>query len=202
MRSIALATGLLLGATMAAMSQTIPHESAASGDVALTYHWVRSNTQPGDCGCFDLNGGGISGSWNVRSQLAVMAEISGEYAGSGPSTGNSLTLTSYLGGARYVLPQRWLGGGAHGARAFVQVLMGVGHAGGGIAGAGDGTTAFATRIGGGIDVPMSTHFAIRIIQVDYDLTEFKNTSTDRQNNLLLAAGIVYRWSPKHYGAGR
>jgi len=27
------------------------------------------------------------------------------------------------------------------------------------------------------------------------LTEFKNTTTDRQNNLLLAAGIVYRWSP-------
>jgi outer membrane immunogenic protein len=193
MRSIALATGLLLGAAMAAMSQTMPHESAASGDAALTYHWVRSNTQPGDCGCFDLNGGGISASWNVRSRLAVMAEISGEYAGSGPSTGNSLTLTSYLAGARYVPPQPWLRG-AHGPRAFGQVLMGVGHAGGGIAGAGDSTTAFATRIGGGFDLPMSAQFAIRIIQVDYYLTAFKNTTTNRQNNLLLGAGVVYRWS--------
>ena len=193
MRSIALAAGLLLGAATAAMSQTMPHESAASGDAALTYHWVRSNAQPGDCGCFDLNGGGISGSWHLHSRLAVVAEIGVEYARNGPSPATSLTLVSYLAGARYALPQPW----RHGPRPFVQVLLGVGHAGGGIAGAGDGTTAFATRLGGGIDVPMSTYFAIRIIQVDYDLTEFKNTTTDRQNNLLLAAGIVYRWSPKH-----
>lgn len=193
MRSIALATGLLLGAATAAAGQTIPHESAVSGDAALTYHWVRSNTQPGHCGCFDLNGGGISGSWNVRAQLAVMAEISGEYAGNGPSTGNSLTLTSYLAGARYVLPQPWLQS-PHGPQPFVQVLLGVGHAGGGIAGAGDSTTAFATRIGGGVDLPVSTHFAIRIIQVDYYLTAFKNTTTNHQNNLLLGAGVVYHWS--------
>ena len=193
MRSIALATGLLLGAAMAAMSQTIPHESAATGDAALTYHWVRSNTQPGDCGCFDLNGGGASGSWNVGSRLALVAEISGEYAGNGPSTGDSLTLISYLAGARYVLPQRWLQG-PHSPQPFVQVLMGVGHAGGGIAGAGDGATAFATRIGGGFDLPMSTHFAIRILQVDYYLTAFENTTTNHQNNLLLASGVVYRWS--------
>jgi outer membrane immunogenic protein len=193
MRSIALAAGLLLGVATAAVGQAVHPESPVGGDAALTYHWVRTNAQPGDCGCFDLNGGGISGSWHLRSRLAVVAEIGVEYARNGPSPGSSLTLVSYLAGPRYALPRPWL----HGPQPFVQVLLGAGHAGGGIAGAGDGTTAFATRIGGGIDVPLSTHFAIRIIQVDYDLTEFKTTTTDRQNNLLLAAGIVYRWSPKH-----
>jgi hypothetical protein len=73
------------------------------------------------------------------------------------------------------------------------VLVGAAHAGGGIAGAGDGTTEFMTRMGGAIDLPISHRFAIRIIQVDYDLTTFANGVNDRQNNLLVAAGVVYHW---------
>lgn len=192
MRSIALATGLLLGVATMAVSQAFP-ASTGGGDAALTYHWVRSNTQPGDCGCFDLNGGGISGSWNVRSRLAVAAEISGEYAGNGPGTRNSLTLISYLAGARYVLPQPWRES-LHSPQPFAQVLLGAAHAGGGIAGAGDNTNAFAARMGGGLDLPVSHHFAFRVIQIDYYLTEFANSTTDHQNNLLVGAGLVYRWS--------
>lgn len=195
MRSIALATTLLFGAAVAAMGQnptptpTIP----VSGDAALTYHWMRTNAQPGDCGCIDLNGGGVSASWNVRPRLAVVTEISVASAGNVPSTGNSLTLTSYLAGARYSLPQLWQRN-RHGLQPFVQLLVGAGHAGGGIAGAGDGTFAFAMRMGGGIDVPVSRHFAVRIIQIDYDLTNFHNSVNDHQNNLLLGSGIVFRWS--------
>jgi outer membrane immunogenic protein len=197
MRSITLATGLILAAVTAAATsataQAIPAAPSVGGDAALTYHWVRSNTQPGDCGCFDLNGGGASGSWNVLPQLAVVAEVGAEYAGKGPSTGNSLTLVSYLAGARYILPQPWLTG-PHGPQPFAQVLLGAGHAGGGIAGAGDHTTAFVARMGGGIDVPITRHIAVRVVQIDYDLTTFANTTNCRQNNLLLAAGFVYRWS--------
>lgn len=41
---------------------------------------------------------------------------------------------------------------------------------------------------------MSTDIAIRIVQVDYNLTPAKNFSNDRQNNLLVGGGIVFRWS--------
>jgi outer membrane immunogenic protein len=193
MRSIALATALLLGAAMAAMGQAAPDPFAAKGDLALTYHWLRTNTQPGECGCFGLNGGGISASWNLRPRWALVGEVSGEYAGNGPSTGNTLTLISYLAGARYRVPQPWLRG-PHAPQPFAQVLLGPAHAGGGIAGAADGTTEFATRMGGGIDLPVSSRFAIRVVQIDYDLTEFRNSTNDHQNNLLLAAGFVFRWS--------
>lgn len=193
MRSIALATVLLLGAAMAAMGQSTPSSSTVSGDAALTYNWMRTDAQPGECGCVDLNGGGISGSWNFRPRLAVVTEISGAYAGNVPPTGNSLTLTSYLAGARYAVPQPWLRA-VHSPQPFVQLLVGAGHAGGGIAGAGDGTIAFAARMGGGIDVPVNHHFAVRIIQIDYDLTTFHNSVNDRQNNLLLGSGVVFRWS--------
>jgi hypothetical protein len=158
----------------------------------LAYHWVRSNTQPADCGCFDLNGGGISASWHFSEKWAAVAEVSGEHADNGPSTGNSLTLVSYLAGVRYMLPQPWLHG-TYSPQPFAQVLLGAAHAGGGIAGAGDGSVAFASRLGGGIDVPLNVYFAIRVLQIDYDLTRFSNSTNNHQNNLLVGAGIVYRW---------
>jgi peptidoglycan-associated lipoprotein len=162
------------------------------GDAAVTYQWVRTNAQPGGCGCIDLNGLGISGSWNVRSRLAIVTEVSGGFAGKLPSTGNSLTMASYLAGARYSLPQPWMRK-RNSVQPFVQLLVGAGHAGGGYAGAGDGTFAFATRMGGGIDIPVRRHLAIRLVQIDYDLTSFRNSVNDRQNNLLVGSGVVFRW---------
>ena len=53
---------------------------------------------------------------------------------------------------------------------------------------------FATRIGGGIDIPINAHLAVRVVQIDYYLTTFANATNDHQNNLLIGAGIVYRWS--------
>ena len=37
------------------------------------------------------------------------------------------------------------------------------HAGGGIAGASAHTTAFVARMGGGLDVPITTHIAVRVV---------------------------------------
>jgi hypothetical protein len=68
------------------------------------------------------------------------------------------------------------------------------HASGSVAGSGDGKYAFATRIGGGVDVPVNSHFAVRILQIDYYFTKAANSSNDHQNNLLVGAGIVFRWS--------
>jgi outer membrane immunogenic protein len=188
MRSIALASILVLG-----MAGPLMAQASYSGDAALTYHWVRTNAPVGECGCFDLNGGGLSGSWNVAPRWAAVAEISAETAGNALSSGESLTLTSFLAGARYRLPQPWRRG-PHSPRPFAQILLGADHAGGGIAANADASYAFATRIGGGIDLPVSSRFAVRILQVDYYLTHFVNATNDHQNNLLLGAGIVFHWS--------
>jgi outer membrane immunogenic protein len=195
MRSILLASILLLGLAPAVMAQAAPAmaQVSSSGDVAFTYHWLRTNTSPGECGCFDLNGGGISSSWNVRPRWALVAEVSSEYAGNVLSTGNSLTLISYLAGARYRLPQPWLRG-HHSPQPFAQLLLGAGHAGGGVAGTADGAYAFVTRMGGGIDVPLNPRVAVRMIQVDYNLSRYTNATNDHQNNLLLGAGVVLHWS--------
>jgi outer membrane immunogenic protein len=189
MRFILLA-GLL---SVVGASQCMAQQESYSGDAAAAYHWVRSNAGPGQCGCFGLNGGGVSGSWNVRGRWSAVVNFSAEYAGSAPTAGSSLTLTSYLAGARYRLPQPWLRG-AHKPQPFAQILLGAGHAGGGVAGVGDASFGFATRIGGGIDVPLSPRFALRVIQIDYYLTNFANATNDHQNNLLVGAGFVFHWS--------
>jgi outer membrane immunogenic protein len=35
---------------------------------------------------------------------------------------------------------------------------------------------------------------VRVIQLDYYLTEFTNATNNRQNNVLVGAGIVFHWS--------
>jgi hypothetical protein len=140
-----------------------------------------------------MNGGGLSGSWNLRGPWSAVLDISAEHAGSAPPVRDSLTLTSFLAGARYTLPRPWLSG-SHRPEPFAQILLGAAHAGGGEAGVADGLYSFATRIGGGIDIPVNSHLAVRVIQLDYYLTTFANATNDHQNNLLVGAGLVYRWS--------
>lgn len=188
MRSLVLATILLFAGASAAVAQ-----DSFRGDAVATYQWVHANAGPGQCGCFGLNGGGLSGSWNFHGPWSLVTDISAGYASNAPTAGSSLTLVSYLAGVRYRLPQPWLEG-KHKPQPFAQVLLGAGHAGGGVGGTGDGTYEFAARIGGGLDVPVSSRFSVRVIQIDYYLTNFTNATNDHQNNLLLGAGVVFHWS--------
>ncbi|MGI4831210.1 MAG: hypothetical protein ACRYFU_23930 [Janthinobacterium lividum] len=188
MRLFILVSGLVVTSSVRALAQT-PH----TGEAAATYEWVHTNTQPGACGCFGLNGGGVAASWNVSSRFAAVVDVSGGFEGNGPSTGNSLTLVSYTAGGRYYFRPH-LPAGRRNLQPFAQLLAGAAHAGGGIAGAGDGTYAFAGRAGGGVDLPINQALSIRVLQVDYYSTSFANATNDHQNNLLLGAGIAVRWS--------
>src|SRR5271169_791962 len=105
MRSFLLATIFLFAGSTVAVAQ-----ESYKGDAAATYEWVRTNAGPGECGCFGMNGGGLSGSWNFHGPWSLVADISSEYAGSVSPAGDSLTLTSFLAGARYRIPQPWLEG--------------------------------------------------------------------------------------------
>ena len=193
MRSLVLACIWLFGTTAAAWAQAVATGESHSGDAGVTYHWVHTNAPPeGGCGCFPLNGGGISASWNFGPRLAAVAEFSVDHTSNALSSSRSLTLTSYLGGARYRLPRPWMHG-EHALRPFAQVLVGAAHAGGGMAGVADGTSAFAGRLGGGVDLPLNHGIAVRLIQADYYMTSFKNSADNRQNNVLLGAGIILHW---------
>jgi peptidoglycan-associated lipoprotein len=63
--------------------------------------------------------------------------------------------------------------------------------------------AFAMAFGGGLDIGLTRHLAIRAVQVDYLRTQFNATDAlttglssslgNRQNSLRYSAGIVFRF---------
>jgi peptidoglycan-associated lipoprotein len=189
MRSIFLAAMLLLGGAAATFAQ----DEAYRGDAGATYQWVRTNAAPGDCGCFSLNGFGISGSWDVHGPWSLVTDFGADFRAAVPSGQGSLTVLSFVAGARYRIPQPWFKG-EHRPLPFAQALIGIANASGTESGVADRTDAFAARIGGGIDVPLKSHFVLRAFQAEWYRTQFANNVNDHQNNLQISAGLFYRWS--------
>jgi hypothetical protein len=125
--------------------------------------------------------------------LAAVAEVSVDHTASALASKDSLTLTSFMAGVRYRILQPRVDG-RHTLQPFVQLLVGGAHAGGGITGVADGTTAFAGRLGGGVDMPLTYGISLRLIQADYYMTDFPNGADNHQNNILVGAGVIVRWS--------
>jgi outer membrane immunogenic protein len=180
------------------LSQTRTFFETNKPDLALSYQYMRSNTQPGACGCFALNGAGLSGSWALPHGLAAVAEGDLDSASDGPGTGSSITLFSAVGGARYKLPVQLPVPRA--PQFFAEAMAGFGHAGGGIAGAADGSFGFVGRVGGGFEETVAEPFAARF-EVAYVPTTFANGVNNHQNNLLISVGFVFHWSRLNKVAG-
>jgi outer membrane immunogenic protein len=188
---------LALGFSPAAAPPALA-QSAYSGhslDVGLDYNYVRTNLPAGGCGCFALNGGSAWVAFNFSRSLGIVGEIASQDASNISSSGADLTLTSFLAGPRY---RRTVAG--HFAP-FVQVLLGGAHAGGSLAPGNSGmpgsANAFAMIAGGGLDIGLTRHIALRAFEADYYLTRFDNGVNDHQNNLRIAAGVIIR-----FGGGR
>jgi outer membrane immunogenic protein len=169
-----------------AAAQTVSKVEAAFG-----YSFVHSNAPPGDCGCFSLNGGTGSVAYYFKDYLGAVAEISGQTATNIGSSEQDLTLTSYLFGSRYRWrPQRKL-------VPFGQVLVGAAHSSNSLATGTGGNTGsanvFAASVGGGVDITLTSHIALRPAELDYYLTRFYNRSNDHQNNLRYSGGIIFRF---------
>jgi hypothetical protein len=61
-------------------------------------------------------------------------------------------------------------------------------------GALDGWNSFALQVGGGIDMRIAYHFAMRAIQAEWIRIQFPNGATNIQNTLRLGTGVVLRLS--------
>jgi outer membrane immunogenic protein len=184
---------LALGFSPAAAPPALA-QSAYSGhslDVGLDYNYVRTNLPAGGCGCFALNGGSAWVAFNFSRSLGVVGEIASQDASNISGSSADLTLTSFLAGPRY----RRRMGGHFGP--FAQALLGGAHAGGSLAPGSPGlpgsANAFAMIAGGGLDIGLTRHIALRAFEADYYLTRFDNGVNDHQNNLRIAAGVIIRF---------
>ena len=62
-------------------------------------------------------------------------------------------------------------------------------------GAQSDASGLALQIGGGADLDLSPHFAVRLFHADWLRTQLPNGTTNLQNDLQLDAGIVFRFPP-------
>jgi outer membrane protein OmpA-like peptidoglycan-associated protein/opacity protein-like surface antigen len=151
----------------------------------------------------NLNGGSASLAIYFNKNWAIAGDF-GAYHNGDVSHNVDATLYSYLIGPRYSFRNSTI------VTPFVQVLIGGVHGSVGIPAGllGNPTSvtftqnAFAMTAGGGLDVTVSKHWAIRVIQAEYFLTNFSAPSTvtglsvNRQNNLRISAGVVLRLGEK------
>jgi peptidoglycan-associated lipoprotein len=178
-----------------AFAQTGPvaENSGAHPELALTYTYIRGNAPPAGCGCFSLNGGSGSLVWPLgMGRFALVGSVTDTTAQNLLDSGQALNLSLYAAGVRYKPFHRgpW--------QPFGEALLGVAHASGALVKGQysvitNANAALATQVGGGVDLRLSSHFALRLAEVNYLLTTFNNATNDRQNNLGLSAGLVFRF---------
>jgi outer membrane immunogenic protein len=188
------ALSLVLAAACAA-SAVAQSNSPALWEAGAGYNFVHTNAPPSGCGCFSMNGGTASIAYQLTPSFSVAGEFNGVGNGNVNASGHSLTLLTYLAGPRYRMLL------AHGRFSpFAQVLVGGVHASGALyspGGSASGSAnAFATSIGGGLDVELNRRVALRLVQADYLLTLLPNGVNSRQNNLNLSTGVVFRFGTR------
>jgi opacity protein-like surface antigen len=158
-------------------------------DLAVTSVSQRSNITPGNF--FWRQGGALELSTEVHRGFGVAVNLAGSKASNILGTGIDLDTFTVTGGPRYTWHQ------SNGrVSAFGQALFGESHGWNSLfpkmGGPTSSANSFAMQLGGGVDVNVSHHFAVRAVQADWVRTQFPNATTDRQNDLRLGAGIVVR----------
>jgi outer membrane immunogenic protein len=162
-------------------------------EISFNYSYARSNAAPGQCGCFNMNGGSSEVAFHAFRALSVVADLTGERAATiGATAGGGLSLVAFTVGPRF--SHRFTGGKF---TPFVQGLVGSAHGFDGLFPGSSGSlsgaaNARAVLAGGGLDLTINQHIAIRAIQADYLRTQLPNGEGDEQNLLRVSAGIVLR----------
>jgi outer membrane immunogenic protein len=165
-------------------------------DVYATFSEMRANAPVGGCSCFWMSGGAGGISVPLWRNFSGVAEVGGNTTGNIPGFNTGLSLFYGMGGLRMRVPNhtrfqpfgQGLFGGVHGFDSYFPAPVGK------VPTSYD--TSFALTVGGGLDIAVSRHVWIRAIQADYFYSELRNVQGDRQNQLRLGAGIVFRGGGK------
>jgi len=185
-----LAAGLLLAAFGASSAAA---QDVAKVDVFGGYTYMYGNVVTTGRG-ISLNGGIGSAAYNFNNWLGLAADFGVYHQGNVAASGASLTVETYLAGPRL----NWRKGEKF--VPFAQVLVGGGHAGGGVFTTGGhalGTqNGFAMTAGGGVDWNVNSRISVRLFQAEYLRTQFNNGVNSNQNNFRLSAGVVFHFG-KH-----
>ncbi len=139
----------------------------------------------------NMNGWNATVSFNVNNWLTAAADFDGTYANAdnGPLGADGWVETFMAGPRIYPI-------GHHKISPFVHALIGGDHASINIAGGGGSLsdTTLAFEAGGGVDVDVTKHFAVRIGEFDYEHTSlFGSLGIAVQNNFKYKAAILFHF---------
>ncbi|HXJ43898.1 MAG TPA: outer membrane beta-barrel protein [Bryobacteraceae bacterium] len=183
-------TTIIITASLAAMAQeTAPVPVAEAG---VNFSFIRQSPGSG-VPAFTAPGGSATFVYNFNRIFSVVGDVGG-YHNAGVNNFNPTT-TEYLFGPRLSLRKS--------ARytPYVQALFGGAHVSSSLADAnGNPVTgnSFAAAYGGGLDISISKHFAVKPFQLEYMTSQIPNVwaSSTFQNNLRFSAGVVFRIGSK------
>jgi opacity protein-like surface antigen len=186
-------------------------------EVTVDYSYVHANPQNNNIiPTFSLNGGGGSGAFYFSKYIG----IEGEFEGYGSYTHNiTINNTTYCPAPPCTISAQGnlftynvgpiLKYRTSHFEPFVETLFGGAHSnfygnlykdcsifGCSVASKSPSNNAFDFLIGGGIDIPVNEHIAIRPAQFEYFLTRFGNDFThgnNNQSNFRYQAGVQFRF---------
>lgn len=192
---------LLLFAAPLLMTTALGAQTAAASspdhrevDLALTYTVQHSNLV--STPTFWQQGGSVELSAQAYRGWGAAANITGTHVGSAANSGVGLSMVTTTFGPRYTWYKANGIAKKRSLAVFGQALIGESHGFNSYfpsnTGASTDYNAFALQVGGGVDLGLSRHLAVRVIQADWLRTQFPNGTTNVQNSFRLAAGIVLR----------
>jgi outer membrane protein OmpA-like peptidoglycan-associated protein len=193
--------------TPTAMPYSGGHDGTPKVDLFLGYSYLQSVPKPADGNRLVwMNGGSTSIAFNLNRYLGLVADV-GDYTNSEirfqGAYGATVDVDDAKGGViSYLFGPRISFRNHSRITPFAQALFGGAHASDvKLSNCTLNCTllpvenAFAMTAGGGLDIRVHHHFAIRLIQAEYLMTRFQDYSTGTkafQNDVRLSSGIVFR----------
>ena len=174
------------------LSWPLKAQEAPKVEVFGGYSYLRADTDPRS----NANGWSASLAANVNRYFGLAADFSGHYGSqtlnlSGTQAKVDGSAHTFLFGPRFSYRKH------ERVTPFAHVLLGgvrdkiAGRIGS--ISISETDTAFGLALGGGLDVQLHRHVALRLIQADYLLTRFNG---ETQNNARLSIGLVFRFGSR------
>lgn len=148
---------------------------------------------------FAMNGWNVTLDYNWKNWMSFILDGTGTYKSQGLN-GNWSIYTAMAGGRVYPLGHR------HRLIPFGQLKFGAGYnrlvipAQGGFPVGNFHSLAYVWAGGGGVDVRVTRHWAVRAFEFDFEKTHFSDFHqlllNPSESNRRISAGIVYRWGER------
>lgn len=200
--SVLLVSACILPSVAAGQQRSFAKTSqTVSTDVAVTFTLERADVVPTQC-CFWLKGGGADAAFTFWKGLGLAATVNGDQV-TNYASGYDVNKIAFLAGPRYT-HSLWAastrdGGYKNRIQVYGDGLIGEVHAFDGTFPSGttfkSSAGSVALQTGGGVNMPLSRRFGIRLIEADYVRTLLPNGSANVQNDMRFGFGVTYHLGP-------